>query len=132
MKNEPCMFCGAPSTLLCDGYLGYPPKTENGLEFIDPYHPYTCDAPLCSACAVQQGKVHICGWGKRAGCRIETIDHCPVCVRDLPPYPQHTRRLIYSPEQAKTIRAAHWAGYSNEHQKRLKLKQGGGQQCLDL
>lgn len=129
MKKCICMFCGAPATLLCDGNLGFPPRTGDGA-FIDPFHPYTCDAPMCSNCAKQQGKMHICR--RRHGCITETIDYCPICITALPPYPQHNRRLIFSPEQAKTIRDAHWAGFSNEYQKHLKVEQGGGQQCLDL
>ncbi|UAN55365.1 hypothetical protein [Serratia sp. JSRIV004] len=130
MKKEVCMFCGAPATLLCDGHLGYPPKVENGLEFIDPLHPYTCDAPICSGCAAPHGKMHICR--RRHGCITETIDYCPICITVLPPYPQHNRRLIFSPAQAKTVRSAHWTSFSNEYQKRLRVEHGGGQQCLDL
>lgn len=130
MKKEACMFCGAPATLLCDGRLGYSPKVLDEQEIIDPLHPYTCDAPMCRSCTVQLAKMHICSRGK--GCRIETVDYCPICIRDLPAYPQTVKRLIYSPGQAVTIRRAHWAGFSNEYQNGLKLQQGGGQQCLDL
>ena len=130
MKKEACMFCGELAMLLCDGRLGYPPKVEDGQEFIDPIHPYTCDTPMCSNCATQQARIHVCSRGK--GCQVETIDYCPICIRDLPAYPQTVRRLIYSPGQAVTIRRAHWAGFSNKYLNGLKLEQGGGQQCLDL
>nr|WP_310616954.1 hypothetical protein [Pantoea cypripedii] len=127
MKQQTCIFCGAPATLLCDGHLGYPPKNEDGQEFIDPLHPYTCDAPMCRHCAAQQGSVHICR--RRRGCIHDTVDHCPACVENLP---ASNRRIIYSPAQAETIRAAHWMSRPTEFQKRSRLISGGGQQCLDL
>lgn len=130
MKKESCMFCGDPATLLCDGNLGFPQKIDGDNEYRDPFHPYTCDAPMCEKCGTQMMRVFVSGKKPYAG--VHTVDHCPICLRDLPPYPEHVQRIIYSPEQADVIRAAHWGGYQNEHMKRLKLEQGGGQQSLDF
>lgn len=126
MKNQPCIFCGAPSTLLCDGHLGYPPGRDEP-DCISPFEPYTCDAPMCRECATLKATMHICR--RRKGCIQETVDHCPACVANLPEY---NRRIIHSPEQAQTIRAAHWLSCPTEFQKRQRVIQGGGQQCLDL
>lgn len=67
--------------------------------------------------------MHIRSRGK--GCQVETVDYCPICIRDLPAYPQTVIRLIYSPRQGVTIRRAHWVGFSNEYQNGLKLEQRG-------
>ena len=127
MKNEPCIFCGAPSTLLCDGHLGYPPHKSEP-EFISPFEPYTCDAPMCSGCATNAGCYHICIRGHKRGCIQDTTDYCPACAV----LPRTNRRIIHTSEQAGTIRAAHWLSAPTEYQKRQRIIQGGGQQCLDL
>lgn len=131
MKKNRCLFCGNPAVLLCDGYLGFPLKVSYRNEGIDILRPYTCDAPMCEQCATRQANMHVCARG-RGGCRVETIDHCPICIIRLPPYPKHTHRIIHSTEQAETIRRAHWNSYSNSYQKQLRLEQGGGQLCLNL
>ncbi|WP_336240476.1 hypothetical protein [Citrobacter werkmanii] len=130
MKNDVCMFCGEPATLLCDGNLGFPPKDDRGRECIDAFHPYTCDAPMCGKCGTQMMRMFVSGRKPYAG--IHTVDHCPICLRDLPAYPMHVRRIIYSPEQASIVRAAHWAGYRNDLMKRLIAEKGGGQQTFDF
>lgn len=126
MKKQSCIFCGAPATLLWDGHLGYPPS-QHQPECISPFEPYTCDAPMCRQCATLKSTMHICR--RRGGCTVETVDHCPACVANLP---EDNRRIIYSPEQAATIRAAHWIGNPTDFQKWDRLITGGGQQCLDL
>lgn len=103
MKKHSCIFCGAPATLLCD-------------------------APMCRQCATLKSTMHICR-RRRGGCVIETVDHCPACVANLP---EHNRRIIHSPEQAATIRAAQWVRNPTDFQKWDWLVTGGGQQCLDL
>jgi hypothetical protein len=72
----PCLACGAPSTLLCDYHLGAPiGGEERGCSFIDASKmPFTCDMPLCKACATPGGWIHISGrdpfW--------DTFDYCPI------------------------------------------------------
>lgn len=41
-RPKPCVGCGKPATLLCDGIVsgGYPPHAVQ-----------TCDAPICVSCA---------------------------------------------------------------------------------
>lgn len=90
MKKHICMFCGEPATLLCDGNLGFPPKDDRGRECIDAFHPYTCDAPMCRKCGTQMMRMFVSGRKPYAG--IHTVDHCPICLRDLPTYPAHVRR----------------------------------------
>lgn len=127
MKKQTCIFCGEPATLLCDGHLGYPPSQQQP-EYISPLEPYTCDAPMCRQCATLKKTIHICRRGG-GGCIQETVDHCLACIANLP---ERNWRIIYSPEQAETIRAAHWLSSPTEFQKRDRLISGGGQQCLDL
>ncbi|WP_370609792.1 hypothetical protein NMD12_12375 [Citrobacter portucalensis] len=130
MKNSLCMFCGDSATLLCDGYIGFPPKCENGLELPDIRHPFTCDAPMCRHCGRQMMKIFVCG--KRPYSGIHTTDHCPICLTVLPPYPEHTKRIIDSTQQAERIRAAHWAGFTGGHLKYINVLDGGGQQSFDF
>ncbi|HHT0302088.1 hypothetical protein [Raoultella planticola] len=130
MKKKQCMFCGGSASLLCDGYIGFPPKDENGLTFPDILHPFTCDAPICDRCGTQMMKIFVCG--KRPYSGIKTVDHCPICMKVLPPYPEHTRRIIHSIQQAERIRAAHWADFSNPHIQHVKVMTGGGQQSFDF
>lgn len=127
MKKECCIFCGAEATLYCDGHLGYPPH-EAEPDKISAFKPYTCDAPMCDNCTTRAGHFNICLRGKKGGCIHDTTDYCPVCT-DLP---RTNRRLIYSSDQAAAIRAAHWLSAPTDYQKRNRVIQGGGQQCLDL
>lgn len=126
MKKQNCLFCGAPATLFCDGHIGYPPN-EDQPKCISPFEPYTCDAPMCQHCATLKSTMHICR--RRGGCIVETIDHCPACVANLP---ENHRRIIHSADQAAVIRAAHWVSSPTDFQKWDRLITGGGQQCLDL
>jgi len=84
----PCPWCGADSTLLCDGRL-----LGKG----------TCDAPICSSCATRSGSGIVCSRGrkvkgKRKGCESFTIDHCPFCALGLGLLPR---------DQHETQRQAH-------------------------
>jgi len=127
MKKQTCIFCGEPATLLCDGHLGYPPS-QNEPDCISPFEPYTCDAPMCANCATNTGHYHICIRGRKGGCIHDTMDYCPVCAVQ----PRTNRRIIPTLEQAGIIRTAHWLNSPTEYQKRQRIIQGGGQQCLDL
>ncbi|MBJ9210611.1 hypothetical protein I5481_01870 [Citrobacter freundii] len=130
MRKNKCIFCGSPATLLCDGYLGFPPKYEMGVALPDVLHPFTCDAPMCEGCSTQMMKIFVCGKKPYAG--IHTTDHCPVCLEVLPPYPKHTRRIIHSEQQAAQIRTAHWAEFTGRQSRHIKVLAGGGQQSFDF
>lgn len=130
MKKKKCMFCGSSATLLCDGKIGFLPRYESGFEFPDVLHPFTCDAPMCDRCGTQLMKIFVCGKRPHAG--IHTTDHCPICMKVLPNFPEHTRRIIYSEQQAEVIRAAHWASFSNAHIQHLRILKGGGQQSFNF
>ena len=121
-KKAACLFCGKPATLLCDGWLGFPPHREEP-DKIYAFEPYTCDAPMCAECATNNGHYH---FRIRGRCHVDTTDYCPVCA-DLP---RASRRIIHSPDQASTIRMAHWNSYLNDYRRQLIAIQGGGQQCL--
>jgi hypothetical protein len=73
-----CEFCGAPSTLLCDGRIyTMPDGTERRVEmgFIN-RKTKSCDKRMCRACAHKITDVHL---HTRAGCRWDTRDVCPLC-----------------------------------------------------
>ena len=82
MMNETCQFCKNPHTLLCDGKI-----YDNGtlrarvpygnLNFL-PQYIKTCDAPMCRACAKKVSDVHL---KMKGGCRWDTIDLCPDCLK---------------------------------------------------
>ena len=66
--NLTCQFCGAPSTLLCDG------RMPDGR---------TCDANMCELCAKNVSKIH-CRLARAVNgsrCHWERIDLCPGCVK---------------------------------------------------
>lgn len=83
--DAPCYHCGGPATLLCDFVIArekageqfkegtpdspsqhwYPVTTFNSRVF-------TCDRPLCEACATGGGTLFFCG---EAG-SIESVDYC--------------------------------------------------------
>jgi hypothetical protein len=85
--EDRCACCGAPATLLCDfvigrewtvsqwwpGSLRHPWRGWQRRTGGDEARHFTCDRPLCDACAIHQGNMFLCG--KEGG--IESIDHCP-------------------------------------------------------
>lgn len=77
-----CEFCGAPSTLLCDGRIHRVGETEYRVPYGQHYGHNTrsCDATVCRACARKVSDVHINATrnGRRA-CRWDTVDLCPRC-----------------------------------------------------
>lgn len=71
--NEPCIYCGERSLLLCDFHLGFTDPDGDGLYREDGQHALLrCDAPLCIVHAVQQGTIHASGKGGFT----DSIDHC--------------------------------------------------------
>lgn len=89
MSAKPkCIHCGAPATLLCDSALGWErlrgqlAKDAPGL-LNAPSHDipikyrllHTCDAQLCSACAVNAGGMHF--RLRHHGAFSDTTDYCP-------------------------------------------------------
>ncbi|MEB2478187.1 hypothetical protein QMM96_22415 [Citrobacter freundii] len=131
-KNNTCLFCGAPATLLCDGHLGYPDATakeqHRAFKGLDLFRPYTCDAPMCEACAQRSASYIVCRRGK--GCIPDTVDYCPGCMaaRAEEDKTQPNRRRIASSEQANQIRAAHWRTWQKGEL--VEAVQGGGQISL--
>ena len=90
MPEEPCCYCPAPATLLCDwvvsvaaaGYAAVPLRdTTTGHVSHTPGAAYTtldtpmhtCDRPLCATHAHQQSLLFWCG---DVGA-VETEDYCP-------------------------------------------------------
>lgn len=75
--TEPCMWCGAPSTRLCDAVIGYEATSctrtrAGGVEALLTGlggDVWTCDAPICDAHAKQVGWV--------CGQTHDSIDRCP-------------------------------------------------------
>ena len=75
--TEPCMWCGAPSTRLCDAVIGYEATScartrAGGVEALLTGlggDVWTCDAPICDAHARQVGFV--------TGKTPDSIDYCP-------------------------------------------------------
>lgn len=114
-RPDTCLFCGAPATLLCDGHLGYPPATPDQMhrtfQGLDLLRPFTCDAPMCRACADLRARYTVCR--RKKGCHFDTVDNCPGCqtkksLQTRPP----TRRHIDNERQAEIIRASHWKTYA--------------------
>ena len=118
-KRERCLFCGGAAELLCDGYLGWGLVMDGARRCINPRKPYTCDAPLCVACAGQRSSIHGTGW-------FDSIDHCPLCVADGRPA-MFVNNIIETPEQARIIRAAHHIRATSKFGHRLNITRGGGQ-----
>lgn len=84
MKSGPCAFCGDPATRWCDFVYGHQGKPGPGdrLYFDLEGEMFTCDAALCSACAVSQPPqffAWFCGCAQPCHCKHEAheIDHCP-------------------------------------------------------
>lgn len=82
-----CIVCGAKADLLCDHHLGWERKRGQmekevpNLALFESHNVpmryrkvHTCDAPLCSACAVSSGVMHV---RMRSGSFMESIDYCP-------------------------------------------------------
>jgi hypothetical protein len=94
-NEQRCIQCGVPATRLCDyqiggaigGYVRMGPLEKNAFRAIldTTRMPYTCDTPVCEACATLVGAVHLSG--KKGW--TQTIDHCPLhatkAVRNLLP-----------------------------------------------
>lgn len=129
-KNNQCLYCGAPATLLCDGHLGYPDATPEeayrAFKGLDLLRPYTCDAPMCASCAQNDGRYIMCSRGR--GCRSDTFDYCPGCAAERELEGKPNRRRIDSDEQAAIIRAAHWRTWQKGE--RVEAIEGGAQISL--
>lgn len=79
-----CLFCGATSTLLCDHVIGWerlrrdmPASLRDVRAEAVPIRwrkVHTCDAPLCEACAVRAGAMHV---NMRPRHLWITTDYCP-------------------------------------------------------
>lgn len=121
MKRTKCVFCGKPGTLLCDFILGFEIKGWtpcNGQAALNadrleeyvrgkglPYTSlgsacFTCDAPLCEACARLDGYIFFDGDAKHTA--IERVDKCPLhqMARERTP--------LMTPETAEKIRTQLW------------------------
>lgn len=136
MRKMPCLFCGKPATLLCDGLIGFDADEDENGRMMNCRGMFTCDAPMCQDCATWHGNIFFSG--KAGG--METKDYCPQCEA-LYQSGEHIRVAPHRkdcavPEpclaeaQADIIRKAHWNSYLNNHRRQLSSIQGGGQQCL--
>lgn len=88
MTAQKCIFCGGKADTLCDTALGWERK-RGQMEKEVPgllgcaawgipirYRlVHTCDAPLCQACAVRQGMMHV--RLRYSGSFSDSIDYCP-------------------------------------------------------
>ena len=87
MTAKKCIFCGGKADRLCDCNLGWErmrgqikADAPNLLIARSDFVPlkfrkiHTCDAPICSACAVSSGTLHI---SARAFAFSDSIDYCP-------------------------------------------------------
>ena len=92
-----CEFCGQPSTLLCDGRIYVMPDgTERRVVIGFPNgKTKSCDKRICRACAHKTADVHL---HVRGGCRWDTRDLCPLCLkvneedpREAADQPEHPR-----------------------------------------
>lgn len=81
-ETSVCLNCGGHAELLCDyklgGVIGWivqesKPFRRERRYFDITKMPYTCDVPLCPACATLKGRYFISG--PQAG--SESIDYCP-------------------------------------------------------
>jgi hypothetical protein len=122
MKKERCAFCGQPATLLCDFVLGFEIKgwtmcnaqaafnADRFEEFVPgkglPYGNmdsacFTCDAPLCEACAHHHGLIFFDGDKKHTA--IDSRDTCPLHPKEMSP-----RAPVITAETAEKIRLQLW------------------------
>lgn len=70
--NEPCIYCGERSVLLCDFLLGFTDPDGDGLYSWEGHAMLRCDAPLCLVHATQKARIHASGKGGFT----DSIDHC--------------------------------------------------------
>ncbi|HGE9860627.1 TPA: hypothetical protein ACGBLG_004528 [Salmonella enterica subsp. enterica serovar Panama] len=61
MKKPVCMFCGAPTTLLCDGIIGWDADEDEHGHMTKCRGMFTCDAPVCRNCATWHGNIFFDG-----------------------------------------------------------------------
>ncbi|AZT25086.1 TPA: hypothetical protein ACV5ZF_004195 [Salmonella enterica] len=138
MKKDTCMFCGEPATLLCDGLIGWDADEDENGRITNCRGMFTCDAPICRHYATWHGNLFFEGKNRH----MDTKDLCPIC-QSLHNAGQRIRvaehrkdKAIPEPcltrEQAARIRAAHWAGFTSEYTRSVKVIQGGGQQSFDF
>ncbi|WP_084679428.1 hypothetical protein [Curvibacter lanceolatus] len=122
MTAKKCLFCGAAASLLCDSWIGWERKrgelakeAPNLLTVPSYLVPikyrtrHTCDAQLCSACAVPGGKFHAT---TSYGVFFDSYDYCPGHSRG------NLRREI-SGLQAQAIRTE-WKAQVRASQERAK------------
>ena len=82
-----CIFCGGKATLLCDSNLGWERKRgamAKEAPTVKLLHAscvplryrmvHKCDAPLCEACAIPDGVMHI---RTKMASFSDSIDYCP-------------------------------------------------------
>lgn len=79
-----CFHCGSPASKLCDFHIGLVVGgfTRDGAPEANRWravmtagqaeHFYTCDRALCDACAVNKGRIFVCG----AEPFLDTYDYC--------------------------------------------------------
>jgi hypothetical protein len=70
--SDPCIYCAAPSELLCDFVIGFEDPDCDGLYSSFDHEIFRCDAPLCSKHARNEGRVFFPA--SMGG--MDTIDHC--------------------------------------------------------
>ncbi|ELM3737195.1 hypothetical protein RYR42_002694 [Edwardsiella piscicida] len=126
------MFCGKPATLLCDGLIGFDADEDANGVIENCRGMFTCDAPMCRACATWHGNIFFSG--KAGG--MDTKDYCPLCEEiyraagHIRIAPHRQDSAIPEPcltgEQADIIRKAHWNSHLNEYRRRLSVLHGGG------
>lgn len=103
-----CYVCGGAATKLCDFRLGWAiggyVEGPNGpyAVFDITRMPYTCDMPLCDACAYPAGRTFVSGQVPAA----DTIDYCPLHAH-VATRPEDMRPI--TPEAAAVARAKAWA-----------------------
>jgi hypothetical protein len=87
MDDDSCYLCGAPATLLCDFAVGrekagtVPARKVDGRYYpaydaccIHTSRVFTCDRPMCGACATSKGALFICGTPEVS--EVVTQDYC--------------------------------------------------------
>ena len=123
MSAKKCIFCGGKADTLCDTALGWERKRGKmekeapNLLSCDTWGVpkryrllHTCDAPLCQACAVPQGAVHI--RLRYAGSFSDSIDYCPG-------HGFGDRRTEITGLQAEAMRAR-WRAQARQERQRLE------------
>lgn len=116
-----CIVCGGKADLLCDHHLGWERKRGQmqkevpNLALLAGHHVplrfrklHTCDAPLCDACAVRSGVMHI---RMRGGSFTDSTDYCP----GHPTF--GTMRVEITGLQAEAFRAEWRAKYRKERER---------------